>query len=79
MTTQIKYRSINTTEGHMFHVVEIPGQAVKPHSINHPAITYSDGTKEYYIYGLKYNYQDWLKAIANYKTIKKTSTNANEQ
>ena len=79
MITQITYRSINTTEGHKFHIVELPGETAKPHSINHPAITYADGTKEYYIYGLKHSYQDWLRVVANYKSVKNASTNEEQQ
>lgn len=78
MTTAIKYRSINTTEGHLFHIVEIPGQLAKPHSINGPAITYADGKKDYYVYGLKHSYQDWLRVVSGYKVIKNTPEDADQ-
>lgn len=78
MTTPIIYRSINTTEGHKFHIVELPGQIAKPHSINYPAITYADGKQEYYIYGLKHSYEDWQRVVAGYKVIKKATTDAEQ-
>lgn len=78
MTTSIIHRTINTAEGHKFHIVELPGELAKPHSINYPAITYADGTKEYYIYGLKHSYQDWQRVVADYKVIKKTTTAAEQ-
>ena len=73
MSTNIpQYRTITTTDGNTIHLVEIPGESAKPHSIDGPAWTYADGKKEYYIYGLKHTPTSWEKAVSFYKSSKKS-------
>ena len=68
------YRMITTTTGDTIHLVEIPGENAKPHSINGAAWKYADGKEEYYIYGLKYqSASTWEKSVANYKKSKRIS------
>lgn len=67
-----QYRTITTTDGNIIHLVEIPGEVAKPHSIDGPAWIYADGKKEYYIYGLKHTQISWEKAVSFYKNMKKS-------
>jgi hypothetical protein len=69
----VTYRTINTVEGHRMHLVDLPGENPKPHSIKEAAIKYNDGTEEYYIYGLKRSYAEWQKAITFYRKVYKSS------
>jgi hypothetical protein len=72
MSKNPTYRTINTATGDTIHLVEIPGENPKPHSIYGPSWIYADGTQEYYIYGLRYNSESsWEKAVSYYRKTKK--------
>jgi hypothetical protein len=73
MATTTQYRTITTVEGHRIHLVELPGENPKPHSIHEAAFLYADGKEEYYIYGLKRSYSEWQKAITFYRKVDKSS------
>jgi len=68
-----QYRTITTTQGDTIHLVQMPGENPKPHSIHDAAWNYQDGRKEYFIYGLKHTFASWEKSIAHYRKIKKFS------
>lgn len=58
------YRTIRTIEGTILHLYEDEKGITKPHCVTGPAIMYSKGQSkpdEYYIYGVKYNYDKWLE------------------
>lgn len=58
------YRTIKTIEGTIIHLYEDDKGVTKPHCATGPAILYSKGQNkqdEYYIYGVKYNYDQWLE------------------
>jgi len=58
------YRTIKTVEGIVLHIYEDEKGTVKPHSATGPAILYPKGQNkpdEYYIFGVKYNYDKWLE------------------
>ena len=56
-------RTIHTTEGHTIHAIVVKDGRILPHSLTGPAFIYPDNTKEYYIYGLKYNKQAWQSIV----------------
>ena len=72
-----QYRIITTTDGNTIHLVEIPGETAKPHSIDGPAWIYADGKKEYYIYGLKHSQLSWEKSVSFYKTKRSSIDESN--
>ena len=58
------YRTIKTIEGITFHVYEDDQGKIKPHSPKEAAVQYpkSEGkADEYYIFGVKYDYDKWLE------------------
>lgn len=58
------YRTIRTIEGTTIHLYEDENGITKPHCATGPAILYPKGISkpdEYYIYGIKYNYDKWLE------------------
>ncbi len=58
------YRTIKTIEGIVMHVYEDEKGIVKPHCPTGPAILYPKGQNkpdEYYIFGVKYDYDKWLE------------------
>ena len=58
------YRTIRTTEGILFHLFEHKPGRWTPHSSNGPAVLYPKGINkpdEYYIYGIKQNYDKWFE------------------
>jgi len=58
------YRTINTIEGVTIHLYEDEKGIVKPHNLSGPAIIYSkeqNKPDEYYIFGVKYEYDKWLE------------------
>jgi hypothetical protein len=52
-------RIIKTTCGHKFIVQDETRKVLKPHSMEKAAVTYPDGSEEYYIHGLKYDKLTW--------------------
>jgi hypothetical protein len=44
-----------------------PGGVLVPHNLDGPAIINEDGSKEYYIGGIKYSKTDWDKIIKQKK------------
>jgi hypothetical protein len=71
MSINPQYRTITTTEGHRIHLVELPGEIAKPHSIHEAAFQYADGKQEYYIYGLKHSHASWERSVTYYKKTNK--------
>lgn len=58
------FRTIKTVEGIVIHIYEDEKGIVKPHSATGPAMMYPKGENkpdEYYIFGIKYNYDKWLE------------------
>lgn len=52
-------RKLKTTCGHEFMVIPADNGKVRPHSTSRPAAIYPDGREEYYLYGIKYDKQNW--------------------
>lgn len=58
------YRTINTIDGTTIHFYQDDKGLAKAHSSTGPAIMYSKAqgmSDEYYLYGIKYNYDRWLE------------------
>ncbi len=58
------YRTIKTVEGIILNIYEDEKGITKPHCPTGPAILYPKGHNkpdEYYLYGIKYNYDKWLE------------------
>jgi hypothetical protein len=58
------YRTIKTIEGITIHLYEDEKGIVKPHCPTGPAISYpkeQNKPDEYYIFGVKYEYDQWLE------------------
>ena len=58
------YRTIRTIEGIIFQVYEDDKGVVRPHCTKGPAVHYPKSeakSDEYYIYGIRYDYDKWLE------------------
>jgi hypothetical protein len=69
------YRTIKTIEGTIIHLYEDDKGITKPHSAVGPAILYSkeqNKPDEYYIYGIKYEYDKWLELSRPLRKVETT-------
>ena len=58
------YKTIKTPDGIVFHLYEHTQGRWTPHSNTGPAVLYPKGINkpdEYYIYGIKQNYEKWFE------------------
>lgn len=62
-------KTINTPDGTTLHLYECGSGVYKPHSFTGPAITSKTST-EYYIHGIKYEYDRWLELSSSYRRRK---------
>ncbi len=72
------YRTIKTIEGIVFHVYEDHRGVVKPHSTKGPAVEYPKSEAkpdEYFIFGIKYDYDRWLELSRPFRRATAVSKN----
>lgn len=58
------YKTIHTVDGITLNLYEDANGITKPHCATGPAIIYPKGINkpdEYYLFGIKYNYDKWLE------------------
>lgn len=72
MRTPIIYKTMKTVCGKTVSYVQRAGENAKPHSLEGPAIIYSEEENkapEYYINGIKYKKADWDYLVAQDKVL----------
>ena len=72
MKVQIISKTMTTVCGKQITYIQRVGENAKPHSLEGPAIVYSDAeglAPEYYIYGIRYNKAGWLALVAHDKVL----------
>lgn len=71
MRTRSTIKVINTVCGKTISYLEVDGQANKMHSVEGPALVYSDADNkapEYFLYGIKYSKAEWKERLSQKKT-----------
>ena len=75
---ETQYRTIRTIEGIVFHLYEDDKGVVKPHSTKGPAVEYPKSEAkpdEYFIFGIKYDYDRWLELSRPFRRAMAASKN----
>lgn len=70
MRTHSVVKTIKTVCGKQVSYLETTGQPNKMHSLEGPAITYSESegkVPEYYLFGIKYSKNEWKSLINQHK------------
>ena len=70
MRTRSITRTINTICGKTISYLQTDGQPNKMHSVDGPALIYSDSDSkapEYYLYGIKYSKAEWKERLSQKK------------
>lgn len=72
MRTRSTVKVINTVCGKTISYLEVDGQSNKMHSVDGPALVYSEAdnkASEYFLYGIRYSKAEWKERLAQKKTI----------
>lgn len=72
MRTRSTVKVINTVCGKTISYLEVDGQSNKMHSVDGPALVYSEvdnKASEYFLYGIRYSKAEWKERLAQKKTI----------
>lgn len=72
MRTRSTVKVINTVCGKTISYLEVDGQSNKMHSVDGPALVYSEAdnkASEYFLYGIRYSKAEWKDRLAQKKTI----------
>ena len=72
MRTKSTVRVINTVCGKTISFLQTEGQTNKIHSVDGPALIYSDADNkapEYYLYGIRYSKAEWKERLTQKKVV----------
>lgn len=70
MRTRSVVKTMNTVCGKTISFLQTDGQPNKMHSVDGPALVYSDADNkapEYYLYGIKYSKAEWKERLTQKK------------
>lgn len=82
MRTRSIVRVIKTVCGKTISYLEADGKSNKMHSVDGPALVYSEAdnkASEYYLYGIKYSKAEWKERLAQKKTTAPTDISFDSQ
>lgn len=72
MRTRSVVKTMNTVCGKTISFLQTDGQPNKMHSVDGPALVYSDADNkapEYYLYGIKYSKAEWKERLTQKKVL----------